>query len=86
MEDMTMTAFIAAGLVKEDDSTMGLMQGLDEAQARAIADWLALAAGEAHLRWISMVQGRHVDIVTTREEAIARARASVKPHLPGIGD
>lgn len=78
-----MLALIEAGLVKEDDDTLGLMQNIQPEHAHAIAKWLVLATGApVHLRLIGF--GGLQDIRYTPEqvqESIRKAQERSKQAL-----
>ena len=76
---LTITAFIQAGLVKEDDNVLGIMQGLDKEQASTICDWLALAAGSAQVRFMDILKGESEELARTREEVLARIGQGATP-------
>lgn len=71
MSDFSILALIEAGTVKEDDNTMGLIQGMSLEHAHSVANWLCLTTqSRVHLRFISFAGA--VDIVQTPEQLKVR--------------
>jgi hypothetical protein len=77
----TFTVLEAAGQIKEDDGFLCLMQGLDQKQAEAIADWLALATGgPVSMRYMDGETEGWLPITRdSREQVLARLQAHQQP-------
>lgn len=72
---MNLLALIAAGHVREDDDTLGIMQNVSREHAHSIGKWLALATGgPVHLRLIGI--GESEDISYTPEQVRAAIKGS----------
>lgn len=71
MNDLTITALVAAGAIKEDDGYLGIIQGLDLDQATSVARWLSISTqGPVSLRHMSLITGEtFIDL--TLEEVMA---------------
>jgi hypothetical protein len=78
-DDFNILALIEAGTIRENDSTLAIMQNISREKAHTIAKWLALATNTpAYLRHMGL--GGNEDIRYTPEQVRAEAEANQRAH------
>lgn len=88
MHDFSILALVEAGVVKEDDDTIGFIQGISLEHARAVGDWLCLTTNApVKLRFMSFEGVEYIeptpDEVRSRiKKAITHETPSKKPAQP----